>query len=259
MEWCEALMARVIATAEKEAKPIHGGKMQSKLAWFEDKLNPEELFFLQTLQSVWRSHAIGQCDPMVGWELCDFMFLFGPPGSGKQQWHCDTREDIMVVTVVVRGQPDPTELANLRYTSIDVEDELLEDAAEAMGLPHDWSKIEPLGRIEEWYQEKSALFFFGNAVHRGPGVPSGGSERVSIYSAWGPHGASTEFFVNEKFYNRFRTHTHNALSLCGCVMPVFVSLTGSPFLSLSEKKHFLPQPVTPILSPFLVNVWTTVC
>jgi hypothetical protein len=208
MTWSDKLMDGLFRKASSHLNEIHGKKWQCHLWEFENMLTSKEKRFVDSLKNAGREHGVQQYPPMRNWGLLDFAVLRGPAGTKCQTWHMDTRDNIVVLTILAKGTSIPTELADVQYVSIDVEDEEIQGVADLMELPWDWSSLTAATRTHEWFSNKTALMFFGNAVHRGPGVPAGGPDRDIIYLSWGPVHASTYHFISEKFFNSLRVNTH---------------------------------------------------
>jgi hypothetical protein len=220
MAWDDTLMESILIKARFYAMPIHGGKYQTKVQWFWRECTPQEKTFLDQLTDACFEHALSQFPRMLAWARRDFLFLDGPPGSESQQWHFDTREDMVGMTITVGGSKTPTEFAPLVYASIDVDDEHLHTIAAKMQLPKIWAGQPAFVPPKEWNSTKTLFPFMANALHRGPAVPLRAPTRAGIYMTWGPDGTNTERFIDNTFFNSLvdqyvythtLTHTHTHL------------------------------------------------
>jgi hypothetical protein len=205
LAWDNNFMDTIVEKAGVNKREIHGNKYQASSADFSQALTFEEFSFITSLEHACRSHGVQEFPGMGTWRPINFMVLWGPPGTACQEWHMDAWEkDIMVGTLIVSGKPNPTELANIVYRPIDVEEDDPEAMAKALELPLDWSTIEPIRRIAEWHMPKALILFKGDAMHRGPAVPEEDPTRVSIYISWGRQGISTKTFVDNTCFNARR-------------------------------------------------------
>jgi hypothetical protein len=107
MGWSEATMESVCKKAHSVREPIHGGKYMAKLGWFREQLTKEEQEFTTALEEACMGYAATQSPRVLDWVRCDFSFLFGPPGTGPQEWHFDTLVDAMAISGNVSGPPRP--------------------------------------------------------------------------------------------------------------------------------------------------------
>ena len=209
LAWPDAVMKKIVNKAIQRKKPIHGGKWQARRNTFDKELLPAELVLLDRIEEEIRTHVVQQYPPMANWNRFDFLVIGGPPGTHHQQWHMDCKEAVMIATLLVSGPPGPTELASIPYTSIDVADELLEDAVEYMGLKQNWDNIVPLQPVPESSRPKTLQQFWANRLHRGPAVPPAAYEdRIIFYLGFGPPRSSTVRFVDEEYLGILIVHTH---------------------------------------------------